>query len=125
MYHIKIQTNKSKIQGIGVFAKENIQKDEIIEICPVIYLEKKDTKEIDKTLLFNYYFSWEKDGSAIALGKESLYNHSYKPNAIYKKDFENNILTFIALKKIKKGEEVLVNYNGNPDCQEEVWFNKY
>ena len=121
---MKIQTDKSKIHGIGVFATEDIQKDEVIEICPVIYLEKTDTKKIDKTLLFDYYFAWKKGGSAIALGKGSLYNHSYKPNAVYKKNFGNNTLTFVALKEIKKGEEILVNYNGDPGCREEVWFDK-
>jgi len=50
----------------------DIQADEIIEICPIIMLNAKDTNEIDKTHLYDYYFSWREQGSAISLG----YAHS-------------------------------------------------
>ena len=55
---MKIKFKKSKLDGNGIFAITDIQKDEIIEICPIIILNEKDTKEIDKTHLYNYYFSW-------------------------------------------------------------------
>lgn len=121
---MKIKAGKSNIHGRGIFAEDNIKKDEVIEVCPVISLDKEDTKEIDKTLLFDYYFAWREGGSAIALGKASLYNHSYTPNAVYKKDFQNDTLTFVALRDVKEGEEILSNYNRDPNCREEVWFDK-
>jgi SET domain-containing protein len=119
---MKIETGNSNIHGAGVFCVDNILKDEIIEICQLIILNEKDTQIIDNTFLYNYYFSWEKNGSAICLGSGSLYNHSIEPNAKYIKEFDDNKITFIAIKDIKKGEEVLVNYNGNPNSNKKVWF---
>ncbi|PJE76536.1 hypothetical protein COV05_04170 [Candidatus Uhrbacteria bacterium CG10_big_fil_rev_8_21_14_0_10_48_16] len=54
----------------------------------------------------------------------SLYNHSYEPNAKYDKDFVNNRIVFTSVKTVKKGEEITVNYNGDPDKKEKVWFEK-
>ena len=119
---MKIQIRNSDIHGIGVFCIEDILKDEIIETCHLIILNEKDTKTIDDTFLYNYYFSWMNNGSAICLGNGSIYNHSTKPNSEYIKDFDNSIIRFIALKDIKVGEEILVNYNGIPDSDKKVWF---
>jgi len=69
---MKVEFKKSKLHGIGIFAMADIQADEIIEICPIIMLNAKDTNEIDKTHLYDYYFSWREQGSAISLG----YAHS-------------------------------------------------
>ncbi len=121
---VKIKVKKSKLHGKGVFALENIPKGKTIELCNIILLDKKDTKIIDKTFLYNYYFAWKNKGSAIALGNGSLYNHSYEPNAEYDKDFKNNSLAFISIRSIKKGEEIVVNYNGNPNKQNKIWFDK-
>ena len=60
----------------------------------------------------------------IALGYGSMYNHSYEPNAKYKRNFSNQTITFVAIKPIKKREEITVNYNGDPINQEKVWFEK-
>mgnify|MGYP002138170985 CR=1 FL=1 len=86
----KIIVQKSSLHSIGVFAQESIRAWETIEICPIIILNSQDTKIIDQTHLYNYYFSWEDQWSALALGYGSLYNHSYLPNARYQKDFETD-----------------------------------
>jgi SET domain-containing protein len=121
---MKIEFKKSELHGNGVFAIIDIQKDEIIESCPIIILNEKDTKEIDKTHLYNYYFSWEDNDSAIVLGYGSIYNHSYEPNAKYEKDFLNKKIVFKSVSKINKGEEITVNYNGDPENKNKVWFDK-
>lgn len=99
-----------------------MSKNETIEICPIIKLSEKDTQVIDTTHLYNYYFSWAENGSAICLGYGSLYNHSYTPNATYEKDFLEGKIIFRAITAIQQGEEILVNYNGNPENQNKVWF---
>ena len=81
-------------------------------------------KKIDRTYLYNYYFSWQKRQSAFALGYGSLYNHSYSPNAQYTKNFSHDTITFTSIRSIKKGEEITVNYNGNPHSKNVVWFEK-
>ena len=121
---MKVEFKKSELHGNGVFAITDIQKGEIIEICPIIILNENDTREIDKTYLYNYYFSWEEKCSAIALGFGSIYNHSYEPNAKYEKDFLNKKIIFKSISKIKSGEEITVNYNGDPENKNKVWFDK-
>lgn len=124
----KIYLTNSKIEkaGRGVFASVDIEKDEVIEICPVIVLPKEQTRIFKETALHNYYFMWGEQLAfvAIALGYGSLYNHSYSPNATYKKQ-ENLTLQFIAIKDIAKDEEITVNYNyGNPNDKTKLWIDE-
>jgi SET domain-containing protein len=51
-----------------------------------------------------------------------LFNHSYKPNALFKINFKKQTVDFYAHKNIKSGEEIFVNYNGDPDDQGSLWF---
>jgi SET domain-containing protein len=52
----------------------------------------------------------------------SLYNHSYTPNAVYAKQYDQLIITYTALRDIAAGEEILINYNGRPDDLDPLWF---
>jgi SET domain-containing protein len=104
--------------GRGVFAKEAIQEGECIEQCPVIALDNvKDRARLRKTGLVNYYFLWgdKRDHAAICLGWGAVYNHSFSPNARYEKVMEDRRMDFYALRDIAPGEEILVNYNGDPE----------
>jgi len=121
----KIKISKSKIpkSGRGVFAVKEITKGETIEICPVLVLSRKDYLLTKKTELRNYYFMWGKVTSALCFGYGSLYNHSYEANATYKKQIREKTIHFIAIKRIKKGEEIKVNYNyGNPKDKRRLWI---
>lgn len=112
------QSNIGGSSGRGVFAAKSIRSGEVIEVCPVVEIARADVGFIRKTDLVHYYFYWGKElkGGAIALGFGSLYNHSYAPNATYKKDYENKTIEFIALRNISEGEEVTINYNyGDPN----------
>lgn len=110
--------------GRGIFAKQNIKKGSIVELCPVIVCLSEDSTHIDKTFLYNYYFSWgeKKELVGIALGFGSIYNHSFCPNAVYEKDFIKNILVIRALNDIAEGDEIFTNYNGDPKNQKKLWF---
>jgi SET domain-containing protein len=57
----------------------------------------------------------------LALGYGSLYNHSYHPNARYD-DAAGPTKVFTALRDIAAGEEITVNYNGEPDDGSSVGF---
>lgn len=119
----KIFTKNISKNNRGVFASANIKKGEIIEICPVIVVPIKDKKHIDKTFIYNYYFKWgSRNQPAIALGLGSLYNHSYQPNAEYDQKIKKRVIVFKAIKDIKKDEEILTNYNGEPKDQTPLWF---
>jgi uncharacterized protein len=113
-------------QGRGVFTDEKINKGDLIEICPMLVLPAKDRKFIDETKVFNYYFLWGDNHkqSAVALGYGSLYNHSRSANADYESYYEEEELHIICYKDIEEGEEITINYNNDPNCQDVMWFEK-
>ena len=98
----------------GIIAVEDIQKDQIIERCPILLIDIKQEPLIKDTPLNNYIFEWNKEYIAIVLGYGSLYNHSYRPNARYAHNYQDKLTIFRAIKDIKKGEEIFVNYNYVP-----------
>ncbi len=110
--------------GKGVFATVSYSVGDIIEICPIVILDVGDRKMIDLTNLYNYYFSWgeQLDQAAIALGYGSLYNHSYKPNALYIKVLDKDVIQIVAFQPIKPGDEIKVNYNRDPKSTDALWF---
>ncbi|CAN5653273.1 SET domain-containing protein-lysine N-methyltransferase [soil metagenome] len=111
--------------GRGIFAIKSYMIGDIIEDCPMIILDAANRTLIDKTYLYNYYFSWGKKSNeaAIALGYGSLYNHSYQPNAKYIKLLDKDIIQIIAFQHIEPGDEIKVNYNGEPTSTKALWFN--
>lgn len=112
--------------GRGVFAANDIKKGDIIEICPVIEVPKYDAANVNESILTTYFFSFgrKKELMVVALGFGSIYNHTYTPNATYKKRSTETTIEFSALKNIKKDEEITVNYNsGDPKNKTPLWFN--
>lgn len=116
-----ISVRNTKKYGRGIFADRNIKNDEFIEEAPVIIIPKIEWKRMRGCVLSNYIFRWGED-KALALGYGSLYNHSYTPNARYVTNIENHSIDFYAMKDIHEGEEILVNYNGDPEDQSPLWF---
>lgn len=111
--------------GRGMFAVKDFAQGDLIESCPVIALpDHKDRARLRRTGLVNYYFLWgpERTQAAICLGYGSLYNHSYEPNARWDKQVEEERMDFYAISDISAGEEITVNYNGNPDDTRELWI---
>lgn len=111
-------------KGRGVFALKDFKAGEIVESCPVINITPKERKRLEKTI-FNYYiYPWRSTRSGcLALGYGSIYNHSFTPNADWKQNFKTNSMVYRAISPIKKGEEILINYNGEPDDKTEIdWF---
>jgi len=111
-------------KGRGVFTRERIPANTVIEISPVIVMERTDRLHLDKTLLHDYIFEWGKlkDKCCMALGLIPIYNHSYKSNCEYFMDFEDNTIAVKTVRVIEKGEELTINYNGNWNDGKRVWF---
>jgi len=116
--------DKTKDKGRGVFSRERIPSGTIIEIAPVIVMEKTDRQYLDKTLLHDYIFEWgqEKDKCCMALGYIPMYNHSYKSNCEYFMNFEEETIQIKTIKIIESGEELSINYNGDWNDNKKVWF---
>ena len=77
-----------------------------------------------KRFLADYAFEYGINHTAILLGYGMLFNHSYEPNATYEINFKNHTFDFFAYKDIKAGEEIFINYNGDEDDMEPLWFNQ-
>jgi hypothetical protein len=111
-------------RGRGMFAARKFLKGELIERAPVVVINEKKWPNAAKTILSDYAFDWgEKDEhAAIALGYISIYNHSYRPNAQLEQMLDELMMEIIAIKDIEPGEEITINYNGDPENQDELWF---
>ncbi|WP_341843386.1 SET domain-containing protein [Chitinophaga caseinilytica] len=115
---------KTKEKGRGVFTREAIPAGTTIEVSPVLVLSNSDTQIADTTKLHNYIFLWgvRETRSCVALGYCSIYNHSYEPNCEYEMDFDAETMAIKTRRAIKKGEELQINYNGDPEDVSSVWF---
>ena len=115
---------KSKGKGRGVFTKQIIPANTIIEISPVIVMSAEERIMLDQTLLHDYIFEWGKDSKqcCMALGYVPVYNHSYKSNCEYEMDFENEIIKIKTIRLIESGEELFINYNGDWNNLKKIWF---
>jgi SET domain-containing protein len=111
----------SSLHGKGIFAARAFTSGAIIEICPAIIVPAAQLAALDTTVVFDHYYQWE-GAAAVALGFGSLYNHSYEPNALYKKHIDRDLVIVLALKSIADGEEITINYNGDPESQTQVWY---
>jgi uncharacterized protein len=110
--------------GRGMFTEVNIETDTVIEVSPVIVMDKNERKLLDQTLLHDYIFEWGGDSKqcCMALGYVPLYNHSYHSNCEYEMDFDNQLIRIRTVRFIKTGEELFINYNGNWNDGKPVWF---
>jgi SET domain-containing protein len=112
----------SALHGRGVFTSRAFAAGELIEECPVLIIPKGDRPLVDQTSFSGYYFEWKGGAGGLALGFGSLYNHSYRPNARYDPGPGHRTLRFTAVKAIKPGCEITINYNGSPTSRKKLWF---
>lgn len=119
-----IAIKRTSKKGLGVFALKDFKAGEIIESAPVLIFDTKGRKNLEKTLLSHYIYPWRSTrGAALVLGYGSIYNHSFSPNADWKQNFKSQTMVYRTVKPIKKGEEIHVNYNGEPDDDSPIdWF---
>ncbi len=93
--------------GVGAFAAVDIRKDELVEkgLIRRIEVDPNDNQ---------YVFSWNEDNTiwAVASGCLTFYNHSENPNTKVIKNFEEDTIEVIAIRDIKKGEELTHLYKG-------------
>jgi len=94
------------IKSRGIFANKEYKKDDIIEICPCIKINKIKISELP---LEDYIFYINDNYCMVGFGYCSMYNHSDTPNANWHIMNENQI-EIKMLKDIQKGEEIFVSY---------------
>jgi SET domain-containing protein len=116
-----LRVDRSPLHGAGVFAAKDFEPDQVIERCPLLIVPPEQADCIADSVFGDYVYEWE-EGYALALGYGSLYNHSHTPSARYEMDYELEEIHVVARRRIKRGEEILISYNGDADDQAPVWF---
>ncbi len=125
MLHIRgLYIIEEEVKGRGVFTSEDLQKGDLIEICPIIKIPAGQLNDLDKTHLYDYYFLWEESGyeACIALGYGSLYNHNAVANAEVIMDYIDGAIKIKASKTIEAGSEILIDYTGGTKGVVDLWF---
>lgn len=101
----KVGVYKSQF-GLGVYAKQDIKRGEIVEYGIAYRLKNVDGNENP------HLFTWSDDRTVWCgmSGCVPFYNHSDSPNVKNERDFVNDTITYTALKDIKQGEEIFCRY---------------
>ena len=107
---------KSSVHGFGVFASKNFKKDDVIEVSPFIRVVK-NVEMLQYTNLRRYVFDdyHKKSCSLVGLGFTSVYNHSNDADAEF--DFTDMFVVIQAIKNIKKGSEIFLDYGEGYDYE--------
>jgi SET domain-containing protein len=134
----KIEVRKSPVHRYGVFAREDIDKGEILEEVPSIIFpliavdgEVEKVEVVEGCALSQYVFHWpcskhNQDNfsiqyRAIPLGYGCLYNHRHENNASWDdSDLCEGAFKFFSNENIKKEEEIFINYGDMLQALEEM-----
>ncbi|MDB5203353.1 MAG: nuclear protein [Ferruginibacter sp.] len=111
-------------KGRGIFSEDFLPAGTVVEVAPVIIMSNADREHLDKTLLHDYIFEWglNKEQCCMALGFVPIYNHSYKSNCEYIMDYDDNSIIIQTVIDIPAGEELTINYNGEWNDENKIWF---
>jgi SET domain-containing protein len=119
---LEVRTPPGRIRG--VYATRPIAAGEVVEAAPTLLIDESAARLMDQTPLAHYYFEWSDDGPswAFLFGFGMLYNHSFRPNLDFHRDYDARTIIFTALRDIAPGEQLTINYNGFPDDGSPLWF---
>ena len=125
--NVYCRISRSKIHGVGVIAIKDIPKginpfkkcNKTKDTNTYVIVKKKKLKKINNEVLrmLEDFLGGEKDIYAIpvnglnALDISFFMNHSKKTNMKITSTSDSDFVTFITKRKIKKGEELIINYN--------------
>ncbi len=117
MLLVKTYLDKSKIQGIGLFADEFIPKGTLVwKFVPGFDFALKNEElnklpKIAKSWIMHFgYYDEEDGGWVICVDDSRFFNHSDNPNCREEKDSKYFQGRTIAIKDIKQGEEITCDY---------------
>ena len=109
-------------RGRGAFATRAFRRGDLLERAPVLVVPRQQVAPLRGTLLDDYWFAWDEQHIACALGWASLYNHACPANATFTIEPGSRTIAFTAVRDIANGDEVTINYHGTPDDDSPVWF---
>lgn len=116
----KILVKNSEHRPRGVFANSKIEKNELIERCPLIPLSFRSRYNYDPQIWQYCYTSKKCECKEcqthgfifyMVLGYGMVYNHSLTNNADIIFNYENLYMDVIANRNIEINEEIYVNFS--------------
>jgi len=117
-----LRVRRSRIQGVGVYAADSIPpRRKVIEYSGERISLRQAIKRLRKICgpggskhlsMFRLNRSWRIDGAVGGSGAE-LINHSCDPNL--KARIVGEHILFFSLRRIRKGEELTLDYRLNPE----------
>lgn len=104
----RVKVKTSPIHGRGVFALINMAKGAIVDHGHLLVLPENEPE--DGSLIGQYVFEFSSRRNCVLLGLVSLCNHDEQPNVEVEIDTENLTYRLIAVRSLRRGEELLVDY---------------
>ena len=121
MLQVKTTIDKSNMHGIGLYAAQFIPKGTVtweytpeFDNCYPLDCIKRMPKHIKKRFLDYSYIDYKQNKYVLCFDDQRFINHSNKPNIKSTPNMD------VALRDIKKGEEMTCNY----EDYEKNWFKK-
>jgi uncharacterized protein len=107
-----LYVKKVRGMGRGVFAGRRYRKGEVIEVCPVVPMTRREERACRGGVLDRYFFAWDEPGYvvAIVLGYGCVYNTAPDPNASFTQRWATGDMVYRAARDIEPGEQIFVNY---------------
>ncbi|CEG65447.1 hypothetical protein CU097_013318 [Rhizopus azygosporus] len=113
---LNLELRTHPIRGRGVFTKDFIKRNTLVEISPVLFFDAQEYDTHGKyTILDHYTYVWQ-GGYALALGLGSMFNHDNKPNVGFIRDIPNKLIRYVTLRDIEPEEELCISYGNH------LWF---
>ena len=111
----------SPLGGRGVFAAEDLDAGEVVEVCPVLVVAAKEIDALNKTSLRDHWYGWGDDGdAAVAMGHGSFYNHADDPSCTYEVHDVLDALVIRTTRAVQADEELTIDYTGGG--VNDLWF---
>lgn len=128
-WHTSLFTRPVRGKGLGVFyGAASPRRGDIIFVDPVLVLREAEVSET----LWKYVYEWDVTSAvscnrtyALCLGHGSLLNHAVDPNLVYsgrRYKSRGDAIVFKATRDIDPGEELTINYHGEPGNAAKVGF---
>ncbi|CAO3654419.1 unnamed protein product [Mucor hiemalis] len=115
-HSLALELRSHPIRGRGVFTKERLERNTLVEISPILFFDAESYEAYGKyTVLDQYTYCWQK-GFALALGLGSMFNHNSTPNVGFIRDITNKLIRYVTLREIEKEEELCISYGDH------LWF---
>lgn len=108
--------------GRGLVANTDLREHQAVCRCELLILSPEDTAVVNRTGLQHYTFAYDlqdtsKPRDCLVLGDGEIFNHSDDANVGYRLEDigDRKVMLFYALRPIKAGEQLFINYNADVD----------